>query len=213
MELAPLGIGLLVEAGEPELLSAVTAACEGWEGPVDETTKPLRLGLALDPRKAGADAPAIAVQGQRLEIGGAGVGAWADAALGRAECAVSRDFLDGCRLGEEVFDALILFLLTRSGRTPIHAAGFVVGDLAVLLAGPSGSGKSCLAHAAQEAGLDILSDDTVYLQLKPKLRIWGVPRPIHLFPEDAPPGQSTVRIRSGKLKMTAPAQARANPRP
>ena len=51
---------------------------------------------------------------------------------------------------------------------------------AVLLAAPSGTGKSTLAYACHSAGLDLLGDDHVRVQLAPAIRIWGWP------PREAP---------------------------
>jgi hypothetical protein len=70
----------------------------------------------------------------------------------------------------------------------------------MILAGPSGTGKSCLAYAARRAGWPVLSDDIVYVQLRPTLAVWGLPQPIHLFREDAPVATDALRWRNGKLK-------------
>ena len=133
--------------------------------------------------------------------------AWADAESGIARCALDPSLLAQEQvLRDEVLDPLLLFLLTRSGRTPLHAAGFIVRDLAVLLLGASGAGKSCLALAAARKGLHLLSDDTVYVQLQPELRVWGIPRAIHLLPGDAPEGTAgALRLRNGRLKQAVPA--------
>jgi hypothetical protein len=53
--------------------------------------------------------------------------------------------------------------------------------------------------------LRILSDDTVYIQMLPRLRIWGFPGPVHVFPADAPGFTGPSRLRAGKLKLAAPA--------
>lgn len=208
-EFSPLGIRLAVEADSPELLAIVADTCRGWEGDADPTARLLRLKLVRGHGPCGTGDPEVQVEGQRLRVSARGVDAWADSASGCAECVIREDhLLDGEALRQEVLDPLLLFLLTRSGRTPIHASGFIAGELAVLLAGPSGTGKSCLALAAYEAGFDLLSDDTIYLQLQPELLIWGVPRPIHLFPDDAPTGSgNAVRVRNGKLKYSVPVGA------
>jgi hypothetical protein len=139
---------------------------------------------------------------------GAGVQGWADAQSLTACCRVSRDLVaEGRRLSAEATDTLLLFLLTRSGRVPLHAAGVMCGETAVILAGPSGSGKSTLSLAAMTRGLRILSDDTVYIQLQPRLRIWGFPRPLHVFPADAPGFIQGSRLRAGKLKAAVPLAA------
>ncbi len=85
-----------------------------------------------------------------------------------------------------VVEALTLALLTRYDRTPLHAAAIVRDGTALLLAGPSGVGKSTLCYVAlRDAGYKVLTDDAVYLQLTPELRVWGIPRYLHLPPEAA----------------------------
>ena len=104
----------------------------------------------------------------------------------------------------DVLDTLLLFLLTRSGRTPIHASAFMLGNLALVLAGRSGSGKSTLALAAADRGYPVLSDDTIFVQQEPSFALWGYSRPIHVFPADAPEGDHPTRLRSGKTKVAVP---------
>lgn len=194
------------------MLAAVAAACRGWEGEPDGSDIALHLRLVLRQDICADGDPEIQVEGRRLWIRGGGVDAKADADRGSATCAVAEDHLaDPEALCVDVIDPLLLFLLTRSGRAPVHAAGFLAGDLAILLAGPSGSGKSCLALAARAAGFPLLSDDIVYVQLRPELRVWGLPRSIHVFPEDAPAGrqEGALRLRNGKLKRAIPIDAGA----
>jgi hypothetical protein len=80
-----------------------------------------------------------------------------------------------------LFEAMTLALLSHFDRHPVHAAAVVSGDRALLLAGRSGAGKSTLAYAAYAAGLDVLADDHVWVQLQPSLRVWGWPRRAHLL--------------------------------
>jgi hypothetical protein len=204
----PFGIPLAVEVNEPELLAAVADACRGCEDGVDPDARPLHLTLVVDRDLRGIGEPDVVVEGGFIRISGGGVEAWADALRGEGWCMISGDYLlDDAALRDRVLDPLILFLVTRSGRTPIHAAGFLAGDRAILLAGPSGAGKSCLALAAQEAGFDLLSDDTIYVKTGPALRLWGMSRPIHVFPKDAPIGGGAERLRGDKLKHAVPIHA------
>lgn len=207
-EFTPLGIRLAVEADRAALLGLVAETCRGWEGEPDPGVL-LQLGLTVGGGPFGEGPPAVAIDRRRLRIVGEGLDASADAETGIARCSLHPAFLQ-CEqeLRDEVLEPLLLFLLTRSGRTPLHAAGFLAGDLAVLLLGPSGAGKSCLALAARQAGYELLSDDTIYVQLQPELRIRGVPRPIHLLPGDAPQGcGGAMRLRNGRLKQVVPVHA------
>jgi hypothetical protein len=149
-----------------------------------------------------------------LRLEGMGVAGRADAGRGVGWCAVPPELaFDPERLAAEVVDPLLLFLLTRAGRVPVHAAGVCVGETAVVLAGASGSGKSTLAHAALRAGLGVLSDDTVFVQREPALRVWGYPRPIHLLPESAAAAGAcgAPRLRGGRWKLAIPSAAGSAP--
>jgi hypothetical protein len=84
-----------------------------------------------------------------------------------------------------VLEAITLALLSHFDRHPIHAAAIARGGRAVLLAAPSGTGKSTLAYTAHTAGFDVLGDDHVWVQLTPALRIWGWPGRVLLLPEAA----------------------------
>ncbi len=103
-------------------------------------------------------------------------------------------------------EALTLGVLTKLDRQPLHAACIAQHDAALLLAGPSGVGKSTLAYVAGRKGLRVLAEDYVNIQLDPRLRIWGTPGWIHLpldarerFPELA--GRHTTLRANGKEKI------------
>jgi hypothetical protein len=66
------------------------------------------------------------------------------------------------------FPLVVLF-----DRYPVHAAVIARGPVALILAGPAGTGKSTLALQAHRQGLNVLSDDIAYVQLKPVFRVWG----------------------------------------
>ena len=200
MQLSVLGRPVEIEASDAALRAAMAEAYGIWVGRGRADGPPIRLTL-----EAGGDdfqGPAtVTVDGSRLALDGRGVEGWADAGSLEAFCRVPASLAARpAELAAEVIDTLLLFLLTRSGRTPVHAAGVMIGGTAVVLAGPSGTGKSTLSLAAMARGLRILSDDTVYIQLQPSLRIWGFPRPLHVFPADAPRFTAGTRLRGGKLK-------------
>jgi len=80
-------------------------------------------------------------------------------------------------------EALTLWLVTHLDRCPLHAAALGQGDRALLLTGRSGSGKSTLTYAAFREGLQVLSEDTVFVQTDPVVRVWGLPGHLHLTPD------------------------------
>ncbi len=195
---------VLIRSGDPAVLAAAAVAYAAW--PVGRAGDGPLIQLDLTPGEAASGAPTgIEVEGGRLRSVGGGLQFWADAQALAGACRVPAELAaDPGRLASEALDTLLLFLLTRSGRTPVHAAGVMCGQTAVLLVGPSGSGKSTLSLSAMARGLQILSDDTVYIQLQPCFRVWGFPRPLHVFPADAPGFISATRLRAGKLKAVVP---------
>jgi hypothetical protein len=104
----------------------------------------------------------------------------------------------------EVLEAVTLALLSHFDRHPVHAAAVALNGRAVLLAAPSGTGKSTLAYACHAAGMDLLGDDHVRVQLEPALHVWGWPGRVRLLPttrdgpsgehSDAPASRSTEKI-------------------
>jgi len=203
IQLSIMGRPVVVRAFEPALLAAAAEAYGDGRAPGPPDGPPISLELEASDEVAPGPVH-IAVDGPSLRLTGGAEG-WAEAASLTGFCRVPRALAErpGALAGE-VTDTLLLFLLCRSGRIPLHAAGVMCGGTAVLLAGSSGSGKSTLSLTAVRRGLRILSDDTVYIQMLPRLRIWGLPRPLHVFPADAPGFIGETRLRAGKLKVAAP---------
>ena len=197
---APLGVPTLIIADHPALLETALAAYADWVGEAPAAAPVIELRLGLGGASSGKVSDGIRIEGSRLALADAGIDGRADARTGRARCVVPPRLLDDPPAIAEAIDTLLLFLLARMGRPPLHAAGLMLGDTALLLAGPSGSGKSTLALAWAAEGLPVLSDDTVHLQLEPEFRIWSFARPIHVFADEAPPGDHAIRVRSGKRK-------------
>lgn len=199
------GIATLVIADDPHLLATARAALVDWLTEVPMPKPEITLRLAHDDGPADWVSPAIRVGGSHLTIEGGGIHGEADATTGAARCRVPARLIGApSMLADQVIDPLLLFLATRRGRTPVHASGVMIGDTVMVLAGASGSGKSTLAVAATARGLPVLSDDTLYVEHGAGLRVWGIPRPIHVFAKDAPPGDHQTRVRGGKVKQAIP---------
>ncbi|HET9984427.1 MAG TPA: hypothetical protein VFQ38_12595 [Longimicrobiales bacterium] len=220
LELPLLGLPVRFEAEDPAALDAVLAAYGEWRGlaahphlvPAPGEAPSARVRLRLRPPPPGGppleDAPPqVAVTGSRLLLAAPGARAEAELATSEASAVLDpRILADPARLRADVLDTLLLFLLTRRDRQPLHAAAVVHAGTAAVLAGPGGTGKSSLAWAAARAGLRVLSDDAVYLQLQPRLRVWGFDTPLHLLPDAAGPIPEGVplRERGGRLKAAIP---------
>ncbi len=84
-------------------------------------------------------------------------------------------------------DAMALSLLGRArDYVVVHAAAVVRHDLAVVLHGPAGAGKSTLAIACARRGFGVVAEDAVFVRPTPSgLELWGLPWTQRLLP-DAP---------------------------
>jgi hypothetical protein len=198
LNFSPLGIPTRVIADDPLLLDAAVARLARSFGHDRCANPEITIRLRRNGNAAAKVGFSTAVEGSSLRLSGGAVSGRADAALGCAQCDLPAE------LAAEIAETLLLFLLTRRGRPPIHAAAVMIGETALLLAGRSGSGKSSLALAAQQDGLAVLSEDTTYVQLDPAVRAWGWPGPIHLNANDAPAGSFPERLRGGRTKLAVP---------
>lgn len=198
--IAPLGKNVKLHAGSAALLDCVLP----FYPPADAVmeTGAHRVAFFAGPDACPLSPPGIHVEGRNIFLSANGISARADASARTGICEIARGwFEEPQRLAAEVIDPLLLFLLSHDGRIPVHASAFLLGDRAIVLAGHSGAGKSTLALAALRAGLAVLSDDIIHVQLEPHFAIWALPRPLHVFAADAPPDTTgAMRLRSGKWK-------------
>jgi hypothetical protein len=96
---------------------------------------------------------------------------------GSALCFVAPEALaeDGF-LETHLLTSAVLSLATGADRHPVHAACVVGRSRPVLLAAPSGVGKSTLCFAALRAGFAFLADDSVFVSVAGTVRAWqGIP--------------------------------------
>jgi hypothetical protein len=105
---------------------------------------------------------------------------------------------DRAHFRAEVLEAVTLALLSHFDRHPVHAAAVALDGQAVLFAAPSGTGKSTLAHACHGAGLALMAEDQVRVQLGPRARIWGWPLRVRVRDAGSVPGtKRTIDVREG----------------
>ncbi len=157
----------------------------------------------LSPVRAWAPEPAL------IMLHGPDTVALADAARGTGVAYISREQVARrAHFRHAVLETLTLVLVAHRDRQPVHAAAVGRDGAAVLLCGASGAGKSTLAYAAHLAGLTVLSDDVVWIQLEPRMRMWGRAhaRRIHLLPDARErfptlASATPVALANGKCKI------------
>jgi hypothetical protein len=103
----------------------------------------------------------------------------------------------------EVLEAVTLALLSHFDRHPVHAAAVALNGRAVLLAAPSGTGKSTLAYHCHLDGLDLLGDDHVRVQLEPRVRVWGWPARVRLLADAATSSSSSADAAKQAIYLDA----------
>ena len=203
-----LGLSLRVESNSARVIDAAREALGAADADALSGGADARIRIDVRPGRAGDAAPVShgTPRSKLLLLSSAGCHGYADSMLGEAVAEVGEGLVDDTehfRCG--VLEALALFMLARRDRDPLHAAAVVRDGTALLLAGSSGVGKSTLVYAAARAGLQVLSEDAVYLQLDP-FRVWGMPRYVHLTPASVRffPELEGVRpklLANGKTKL------------
>jgi hypothetical protein len=197
-----LGVRVVFESTEAALLNRVVAAYASWV----DASLPADAPCVYVVIASGALPACRETHEYRTKLALNLGGAWleADGADGRGRCTLSPHTEDAAAL-VEILNTIVLFLVAHQGRIPFHASAIMLDDVAIVLAGPSGSGKSSLALAAHRCALPVFSEDTVFVQTAPQFRIWSVARAIHVFEKDAPlEAGSGMRLRSGRWKKIIP---------
>lgn len=215
LDLPVLGVPVRFEANSPDLVAAVHRSFGAWaalaERPELCSAARVRVRLYLhDGEEDTTDAPTVHYRlpdPDRLILFTRGSVGVADANQREAFAFVTPTLLAARHQFEYgVVEALTLVLVSAADRYPVHAAAVARGGPAVLLAGPSGVGKSTLAYAAHRTGLRVLGEDVAYVELGPGLRLWGVPGRLHLAPESAAhfpelAGTRPTPLANGKTKV------------
>ncbi len=199
-----LGIGVVFESDAPEALKAALEVFPKCHACGTGVPAPAVYIVLVANHAHDTPIEEHRIRGKQLHIVRDGVTIEADGERGHANCSFCVDVI-GSGLFRDAISTAALFLVAQRDRIPVHASAIMFDDRAYVLAGRSGSGKSTLALAATRFGLPVLAEDTVFIQLAPSFRVWGLADRIHVFEKDAPPGaDGQMRFRSGRLKRALP---------
>jgi hypothetical protein len=215
-----LGIPIRYESDSPEVLAVAEEAFGCWSAaaPADHwaDARPVTVRVHVVPGPEPREHPVTVgarVHGlSALSLRAPGVRGFAHAGRRVAAARITTAMLkQRAQFRYAVLEAMTLFIVTTLDRQPVHAAAVMRGGTALLLAGPSGVGKSSLAYAALRAGLEVLSEDCIFLQEAPVPRAWGLPGFVHLHPDAARwfPELRDVSARvhnAGDLKLAVPSR-------
>jgi hypothetical protein len=199
------GVTVRLVSFDREVLAAGSVACEA-RGEHISCADGCEVSITLTPNDH--DVPRTddhhLVENAHMRITKDGFVLTGDGERGLGECAFPHQML-GQAIFADMVETLVYFLVAHAGRIPFHASAIMLGETAFVLAGKSGIGKSSLALAANRSGLPVLSDDTVFVQTETRLRIWAMPKAIHVFEKDVPNhGAQGMRLRNGRLKCALP---------
>lgn len=222
-----MGLRTRFATNEPEMLQIVEDAFGVWRALSEEVACVTETGgmvhvciVVTDESDDGSDAMDAPISHEmsddlRFVARSAGSVAESDPARRTATIRATRAFVaDLARFKSEMLEAVVLALLSCYDRHPLHAAAVADRGHALLLASPSGTGKSTLAYACHVAGLDLLGDDQVRVQLAPALRIWGWPARVRLLAETAAQlgvARAPIETVNGKTKAVIDARRDVGP--
>ena len=195
-----LGIDIVFESNSQEALNAALSVFPDCT-PCEPSIPVPSVYVVLEADRAGhARVESNRIHGKQLQVVRDGIVLQADGESRRGTCSFPVDVTRGA-VFQEAVQTIVLFLVAQADRIPVHASAVMIADRAYVMAGRSGSGKSTLALAATRAGLPVLAEDTVFVQLDPSFKVRGLVQRIHLFEKDAPAGTGELtRLRSGRLK-------------
>jgi hypothetical protein len=181
------GLALGVSAAEPAVLGAMDQRLLRFRAEPGAPAEIRFEFLAGAPSPAPGGRPVYDTPYGQLHYSDAADTLWGELAGVHLRCEAAEGV---ARVHSTGFDGRQLYLAThplatvslmelfeRRGRFSLHAACLARGDEGVLLAGPTGSGKSTLTLALLRAGLQFVSDDVIFLERVPAggVRVLGFP--------------------------------------
>jgi hypothetical protein len=107
--------------------------------------------------------------------------------------------------------------LLHRGDIPLHAAAVEIGGRAVVLAGPSGQGKTTLALACHSHGFRVLSEDLTCCRLAPGATVLPGPALLRVRPDvyggHPPTGMHVVAARPDRVHLAVDPDRRGSGAP
>ena len=222
VELPVLGITTRFETNDADAASCMEEAFGMWRALGDDTatdgTRETPLLVRIDvvdgdegplPPCGHASVRYSLPDETRVVVETAASYAVSDPLHGRAVARVTQGLVaDRMHFRTEILEAVTLALLSHFDRHPVHAAAVALNGSAVLLAAPSGTGKSTLAYHCHLDGFDLLGDDHVRVQLAPRVRVWGWPARVRLLAggavrEKASPPDAAKEVICLEARMSA----------
>lgn len=186
-----LGIPVAFETTDPDVLSIIEDAFGAWRvldqlpQLVADAQVTFRIWVEAGD-EGGVRHPEIVryePDPDRLVLRTRGSVVIADAARGDATAWLTPALIaERAHVRHRVLEVATIALLRRYDRQPIPAAAISRDRATLVLAGEVGAGKSTLAYLAGRHGYRVLADEAVFIQLRPQLRVWGMPGHIHLQP-------------------------------
>ena len=213
VELPIMGIATRFFTNSAQVLNAVEASFGRWRGTAVCDHEPLRITVIEYGGSEGAGDRAVvqhtSLDSHRLLVQSLGSSAIVEPEHRESLAYVSAALVvDAEHFRIAFLEAITFALIAAFDRHPVHAAALLHADRALLLAAPAGTGKSTIAYLAHTNGITVLSDDLVWVQQKPALRIWGGRVSVRLlddarrhFPDSLRAKLATEAMPSSKTTM------------
>jgi hypothetical protein len=194
----PLGTTIQVESNDETVIQAAVESFGRYGKPSRAARPEILLQLCVDPERHDQSLRPNPSYRSLKHIFHIACGdtnfAAADLDTGSAVGFVSRELVQERSFFRYTFlECLFHVLVVRRSHTPIHCSSVALNGRGVLVCGRSGVGKTTLAYACAQSGMQIVSDDVVHLSTNPvinEIALWGnpwclrlLPEAVHLFPE------------------------------